>query len=813
MHALDYPPRPVIAVMNAAAQPISGVNQKTFTRLKMSLRLNLRRQIFLAVCDDLELRGHLAAKLQQELAPAFVSLNLNLADPNPLGQVSQWMHHHPSHPALSSEVGVQILGIEHLMRQPAPVQKRFLTHLQAIEYYMPALDGSVLLWVPRPWLRSIQQSAPTFWEWHTALFEFEGDPTPLRVVTGGAAAMPKAAPTDTELDESDPELRSAQPAIAHLSLSAIAHDATPKQPDCDRAPEPPSPLPPPPPPTETGRLPIPTIAVEMAEFEAAEFDTAEFEEPALIRASEGLPDSLWDILTQDLAQLDDLPVPASPTPAHSPQAGASPVPAIAAVAAPVPHPRVTSAPPVVSPPPAPRPSTPTPLPAAIALAAPLRRLLSTALQTQPHVEQHQAAWASLQHIDQLQQQAVPRETIAQAYYALGRAYRETLEQEEQPDTTLAIAIAAHEQTLAVLPDGSPLRADVANDLGNLYWMKARQVTVAEEQVASLQQAIRAYHLALTHTNRVTHTATCAMIQNNLGSAYSDLAQYRDPARYLQQAIHAYEASLQVRSPQTDADRYAATQNNLGTACWNLAQHEQPLVWLQRAIAAYQSALRYYTPATEALSYAMIQNNMGTAYWNLAHHRSTAPAGSSLPTSAQLLHLAIAAYQHALTYRTLEAAPAAHAATQNNLGTAHWDLALLPDSSVAARRTQYQAAIAAYEAAIAAVTHLSQLAAPRPALTFDVYATHNNLGLAYYQWAMDHPLDRSQRDRQTDLEHALQHHLRALQGWDAQSELHQTTVDFVVQTVRALFHECGIEGQNLALSQIPPTLLPQVMSKL
>ncbi|NJP10521.1 MAG: hypothetical protein HC866_14460 [Leptolyngbyaceae cyanobacterium RU_5_1] len=186
MQLIDRLPVPDATVMNPAAQPISGLNQRIYARLKTSLRLNLRRQIFLAVCDDLELRDRLVARLQAEFHPRFIGLNLNLSDPNPMAQVTQWLTQHPAR-AISRNArlpfGFQILGVENLTRQPAPVQKRFLTNLQAVDYYLPGMECTMLLWLPRPWLRMVQQAAPAFLDWHTALFEFEGDPTPVRPAT------------------------------------------------------------------------------------------------------------------------------------------------------------------------------------------------------------------------------------------------------------------------------------------------------------------------------------------------------------------------------------------------------------------------------------------------------------------------------------------------------------------------------------------------------------------------------------------------------------------------------------------------------
>ncbi|EKQ68269.1 hypothetical protein OsccyDRAFT_2795 [Leptolyngbyaceae cyanobacterium JSC-12] len=746
MQLVDRPPIPIPVVMNAAAQPISGVNQRTYARLKTSLRLNLRRQIFLAVCDDLELRNYFVNKLQAELSPNFVSLNLNLADPNPMAQASQWLSQQWQglDGQRSPSPGFQILGIEHLTRQPAPVQKRFLTHLQAIEYYMPTLECTLLLWVPRPWLVSIRQSAPTFWEWHTALFEFEGDPTPVR---SSQSTRPVTNPTITRL-----QLAKIEPWAGSKISTAQSSD----HPEENLAP-----------------------SIEHPQAISSDIDSVEVEETALLLDSEPFPEAVWDILTQDLAQLNSIGLQER----LEEEIGVT---------------KQESEPKILSP-----------------VASLLKQHILAALEKDPKSEQHQFGLDTLHRIEQLQQQQVPPNALAAAYYALGRAYRECIEQGDTSDHTLAIAIAAHQQTLDLLERDEGLGADVANDLGNLYWMKSRNSVEADVQLHSLEQAIQAYQIALTKTNLQEHPKTRAMIQNNLGSAYGDLAQHREPAENLQKSVQAYEAALQYRSATEEPARYAATQNNLGTACWNLAQHRQPVVYLKQAIAAYEKALHYYTPDNEPLSYAMIQNNVGTAYWNLAHHiqpgKNQASATGASPEV--LLRLAIAAYQNALVYRTLEAAPIAYAATQNNLGTAHWDLACLPNLSQKDRQEHLQSAITAYEAAISAVDILTIQSSQRPALTFDIFATYNNLGLAYYQLATDPKSNLAANERRSHLEAALKYHLKSLEGWDHLTDFQQTTLDFIVQTVRAFFKEFGIQGQNFALSQIPANFLPQIMSKL
>jgi tetratricopeptide (TPR) repeat protein len=760
---------PSAIVNDAAAQKISGVNQKTYARLKMSLRLNLRRQIFLAVCDDLELRNHLVANLQAELAPRFVSLNLNLSDPNPMAQVTQWLAQRGQaieYDQPAPAIGFQVLGVEHLTRQPASVQRQFLTHLQAIEYYLPALECTVLLWLPRPWLRSVRQSAPTFWDWHTALFEFEGDPTPVRsFFSPSLVSSPKIEHRDSQIAIAPPAPQATPTWLNGCHIQPLSGK-----------------------PTDQVIIPI------------------ELDDNAFLRHTVE-EKSLWEVLTQD----SDLVKPdADSASMLEPPDGisSSQVPAPPQVSE-----TVSLIQPVVAPPEQPDViRCEQPIPAGVSQ---LQRLILEAIAEDDSAT-HRTGWQQVQQIEQLHQQGAPQQVLAASYYALARRYRESLEQGDVSGHTLAIAIAAHQETLAWLEHHAALGADVANDLGNLYWMQSRSAVEADGQLASLEQAIQAYHLALTKSDPQTTPQTYAMIQNNLGSAYGDLAQYREPAENLQKSVLAYETALRYRTYEDDPARYAATQNNLGTACWNLAQHQQPVPCLQQAIAAYQSALQFYTPEQEPMAYAMIQNNLGTAYWNLAQYikpSRTQNRTDSEESPEHLLQLAIAAYHNALTYRTLEAAPDAFAATQNNLGTAYWDCSNLPATSPEQRRKLVQQAISAYEAAIAAVDQLSAQNGHRLPLTFDVFATYNNLGLSYYQLACDRHTNLKPTQRLSYLEKALDHHLQALQGWEAQSDFHQLTLGYVVQTLRGFYTECGIQGQTVGLSKIPAQLLPEIMAKL
>ena len=99
------------------------------------------------------------------------------------------------------------------------------------------------------------------------------------------------------------------------------------------------------------------------------------------------------------------------------------------------------------------------------------------------------------------------------------------------------------------------------------------------------------------------------------------------------------------------------------------------------------------------------------------------------------------------------------------------------------------------------------------LSFDIFATHNNLGLAHYQLATDQYFSGDKAIRSQHLEAALDNHLQALNGLSKQPEAYQTSFNYVVKTVRGFHNELGLQGQNLALSKVPGQLLPEILSKL
>ncbi|MEP0815787.1 tetratricopeptide repeat protein [Trichocoleus desertorum GB2-A4] len=824
--------------MTGPNQTSSHLNRQSYQRLKRALSLHLRRQIFVAVCDDLALRNRLAARLHAELAypaastttrhpeeaglasdyPRLVTLNLNLNDPNPIAQVTQWLARHPLPKGSGTEPptpSFQILGTERLTRQSAAVQRLFLSYLQGCDRSLPTLEASLLLWVPHPWFRAIQQSAPEFWGWRTGVFEFVGEPTPLSVVS----EQPKRRHSDQVALTHQPTPKRPQPAI--VSTSDVAH----------------------PPVTPANQKPVdvPISLRDLLADELAFGDLVDDLETTVAPAN--TTESTGDRLTADLGSPPPnswsvhVPTAAAPTnqvtanslPArsgfHSESPASEPQP-LRTVATEPQSPSIT-APAANSseldnaPTEAPLPSIApelvnlvltaaiqeiggatalranAPVPSLSRLSATLPAPLVAALEDFPPLRM-------LRHLEQLHQQQAETTGLAVTYRTLGNFYRDRIEQGHNSPQQLAIAIQAYEQALIHLEESSALVPDILNDLGNLYWMLSRFPPNPEQRLPYLEQGIAAYHLALTQVSSEQQPQSYAMIQNNLGAAYGDLARYREPIENLQCSITAYEEALRHRKPDVEPLKYASTQNNLGTAYWHLAQHHQPALHLKQAIVAYTESLSFYNPEQEPLHYAMIQNNLGTAYWNLAQHEQP----------EEFLNLAISCYRIALIYRTVEVNPAAYAATQNNLGTAYWHLASRSKEQPEAQQQALRSAIVAYEAALAIVEQINQTPNGAGAkLTFDVFATHNNLGLAHYQVATDQAGAIPVPAKSAHLEASLRHHLQALQGWQHQPDFYQTALGYVLQTVRAFYSECGLQGQNLALSLLPGHLLPEILPRL
>ncbi|MDP5018517.1 MAG: tetratricopeptide repeat protein [Dolichospermum sp.] len=696
-----------------------SLNRQVYQRLKLALSLGLRRQILFAICDDLNSRNRIAARLHSTLGypvekvlyqranagelmtpayPRLVTLRLNVNDPNPIAQINQWLANYPppivgestNNPGRPLPIpAFQIVGVEMLTKEPVAVQRLFLNYLRLGEQQLFGqessrfLESSLLFWVSRPWLSAIQQSAPKFWHCRTGVFVFAGEPTPTVDNRGHGEGFADSHRSERENSQ---DLGFDEEKISQ----EIKHTNKPDFPGTANA----------------------------------------------------------DLITQ---------IPEK-SPIESPQVNNNQN-----------------------------------LPSLSHINQELQNLVKATLNTDDNGQTQQILW----EIEQLHIQQAKGEELAIAYQNLGNFYRLQIEQGQPTLENLMIAILAYQEAVSH-DESSPQLPDILNDLGTLYWMLHRIPEDKEEAKIYIQQGIDFYKLALKLITGDSQPETYARIQNNLGTAYGDLARFAEPVENWKSAVIAYDEAIRYRQEELEPLKYAACQNNLGTAYWHLGQYNEPVENLTKAIAAYKLAAVHYQPTDEPLKYGMIQNNIGTAYWNLSQYEQP----------MENLQLAIQVYREALKYRTAVDVPHAYAATQNNLGIAYWHLGNQPQTTKEDQEKLVKLCINAYQEAVNTAHIFSNLN-----LSFDLWMTHNNLGLAHYHLVTDISFNGDKKLLSQHLESALENHLQALSGFGKQTENYQTTISHIVSIIRTFHNELGIQGQSLGLSKLPGHLLPDILPKL
>ncbi|XZN91460.1 MAG: CHAT domain-containing protein [Microcoleus sp.] len=216
---------------------------------------------------------------------------------------------------------------------------------------------------------------------------------------------------------------------------------------------------------------------------------------------------------------------------------------------------------------------------------------------------------------------------------------------------LEIEIAGYE-TVAKVFTRSYFPQDWAvlqNNLGNAYSDRLKG-----DRAQNLEQAIACFKNALQVRTPEKYPEQWAMLQNNLGNAYTDRLR-GDPADNQEKAIDCYQNALLVRTREIFGGEWASTQNNLGRAYSRRLRGDRAQN-LELAIACYYNALQVYNRKLSPRRWATTQNNLANAY--CARLRGN---------RAENLEYAINCYQRALEIRTREGFPVQWATTQSNLG--------------------------------------------------------------------------------------------------------------------------------------------------
>ncbi|MGF1672143.1 MAG: CHAT domain-containing protein [Rivularia sp. (in: cyanobacteria)] len=195
-------------------------------------------------------------------------------------------------------------------------------------------------------------------------------------------------------------------------------------------------------------------------------------------------------------------------------------------------------------------------------------------------------------------------------------------------------------------------AMIQNNLGIAYSQR-----IQGDKVVNQEYAIKAFTNSLEIINCSQFPEKCAITQSNLGNAYF----YRikgNRTENLECAIKAYDAALKVITRSTLPSEWAMIQNNLGNSYLE-RQRKDKIENIENAIIAYTAALEVYTRFDFPQQWAITQNNLGNAYLD----RVQGDKNGNIEN-------AIAGFSAALEVFTLTDFPEQWAMTQNNIGNAY-----------------------------------------------------------------------------------------------------------------------------------------------
>ena len=775
------------AIPTALGSPLelSPWNQHTYERIKLSLELDLRRQVFVVVCDDLVVRAHVSNRLIRDRATLssagqvvspVMAIALDPEAPHLHGPLTRAFCHPQSlpnslagrgtmtgDPLLGQDPVVQLFGIEQLTRQCARLQQQFLNELNGLPQHPLPNAGALLLWIPRPWLHSIRQSAPAFWEWHTGLFEFEGDPRPLEAAVSSAAAGTAAfQPTLRSVEPLEPLMgKGAAPTLNLLAADQLASHGDRDQ---DLDPE--------------GR--------PMARVLLAGEDAGNLGENSAINGINNLGN-----LGMHQGRAKEMP-----TSGDCDRAAAFSTPS----------------------------SSVAPLPNALdawlilvqsAQGAPNdARLMARAIEMGTHL--------LTDYVPTAPERLQMYETLGRCHRARALAQGQDQRQGGAPPSLRRMMQRDLQESCHYVRQGLD-QIDQSLTLPTVERRGAHTLTLLKTRSQLLRllgdshQDLIRYGIAPGDRDAIAHSQR-AMVRAYRGAIASRWTQLR----------------RQGVSPmaERDAQWLVQTYNRLGMIYWSQAnaiatapsksgmrgiagqKFRQAIHLYRRGIARYRTApgadanavdpqhLSVQSPTlTPDYHYGTLQTNLGTAYLTL--HR-----GDRDP---QWLDEAVAAYHAALTQRDMHQHPAAHAATCNNLGIAYRALARLAQrQDPHAEWTYCQQAIAAYEQALAIVGKVP--------VAFDRAITARQLA-QLHQYLAQHPLTTIggvAQNPDKNLNHHLNAAIRAYSHglqWLPSTANGQPLLNGLIATAKTILQGGnGLSPQTL-LAQVPAQWLPLVLKQL
>ena len=583
------------------SRKVLGLNQRQYEGLKAALQLNLRRQLLIAVCDNNSLQTQLVARLQEDLAPsdsaiddfgsvALRQLTFDPRQPDLVVQLVHWLKQAPK-----PTPHLQVVGLEAMTQQSLRSQNHFLRSLEGIQALLPHLDSSLVLWLSWPWYRTLQQSAPDFWQWRSGVFTFVGEPVVGR----------SHSPVRPQIDGRYGAVATGQPPQVNADIWQILSE------DLAQLEQPAK--------TE----PAPAVEqIEPSPAQAAALDVTTLENPletlAQLKDQGAAPQEIMRAYRtlgnhyRDRIEAGDMD------------------PALLATAIQTFEIYLQWL-----------PEGDDQRPAGVNDLGTLH-WLQAQQQREPS-----ALIGGMNRSLELYKTGLSAETDAETASRLHGnigAVHSALANYEDSVTHLKDAVAAYRQALPFcsVETHPEEHGTFQNSLGSVYW----KLAYYEQPQSYLHQAIAAYSEALRCHHPEKSPLDYAAVQNNLGIAYWSLSRHERSVFLLKHAIAAYRDALHYRTPTTDPVACASTYNNLGTAFWELANHPDiPAApqgrYRQNAVIAYEAALKASELAPSNLDLASIRHCLGSIYDKMAQAADDQTTGN---LQRALAHYVIALQQ-------------------------------------------------------------------------------------------------------------------------------------------------------------------------
>lgn len=584
---------------------VLGLNQRQYEGLKTSLQLNLRRQLLIAVCDSDTLQHQLVDRLRSDLATlspalddfgsvAIEQLTFDPRQPDLVVQLVHWLKQAPK-----PTPHLQVVGLEAMTHQSMRSQNHFLRSLENIQSLLPHLDSSLVIWVSWPWYRTLEKSAPEFWQWRSGVFTFVSEPV-NGVPESAATPMVNGLYGETPTSEPDADIwQILSEDLAQLDRASGAQQETQAVPQEGRSVAADGAAPA----GGTNIINLENPLEFLAQRESEGADAAE-----LVEGYRTLGHHYRDVIEAGTItpNLLDIAIATFDRYLHWLPEGDT------------------------------------------QRAAGLNDLGTLHWLQAQHQRDRTALVAGMKHSADLyktglQYADADGEISSRLHGNLGAVYS-ALANYDDSVTHLKAAVNAYRQALpfSSIETAPEEYGMLQNSLGSVYW----KLAYYEQPKSYLHRAIAAYNEALRCHNPETSPLDYAAVQNNLGIAYWSLSRHERPIFLLKHAIAAYRDALNYRTPATDAAACASTYNNLGTAFWELANHPEAPAdpqgrYKQNAVIAYEAALKASELAPSSLDLASIRHCLGSIYDKMARGMETDPELVAAHLTRALEHYVVA----------------------------------------------------------------------------------------------------------------------------------------------------------------------------